>query len=332
MIAPRLAVLDRYPAACRPTSPPEPLGNAGGLSGAKLWRFSTGRGPLVARAWPVDGPDLEALGRIHGWLLEAGDLGFVPVPIPTLDGRTAVTVGGRIWEVAPWMPGAADLGRPPAPARVRSAFAGLAAFHARLGRTRTQGPSHGLASRVADLERWILGDFDALAAALDRAPSDPPGTLARAWLGLARPMAPRLLGPIRRAASQILPVQPCLRDARPDHFLFEGDRLAGLVDFGAMGRDSVAGDLARLLAEGVGPGRDARAGALDDYESIRTLTGAERAALSAFEQANALLGAGRWARWHFLERRTFDDPEAVARGLRRGLERLGEGGPIPVDG
>ncbi len=322
MNAPWRAFLDRYPASCRPTSPPRPLGNAGGLSGARLWRFDSGRGSLVARCWPEDGPDLARLSGIHAWLAGAADLGFVPAPIPTLDGRTAVEVDGRLWEVAPWMPGVADLGRPPAPGRLRAGFAGLAAFLARLGPAGSVGPSPGLAARVAEIDRLLLGDFGAIRAAVDRAPADECSTLARAWLDRAIVLAPRIGESTRKAAGRPLPRQPCLRDARPDHFLFDGDRLAGLVDFGAMGVDSVAGDLARLLAEWVGPDRTARAAALASFESIRPLSEAEARSIGAFESANALLGAGHWARWHFLERRRFDDDRAVLKGLRRGLERL----------
>ena len=70
------------------------------------------------------------------------------------------------------------------------------------------------------------------------------------WLALARQLGPMLLVPLEQSADRIIRVQPCLRDARPEHFLFEGDRLSGLVDYGAMGVDSVAGDLARLWASG----------------------------------------------------------------------------------
>ena len=324
MIEPWRAVLDRYPAPARPTSAPESLANAGGLSGARLWRFPSGLGTLVARRWPPDGPGRPHLERIHAWLSASRDLGFVPVPIPTVDGRTVVESGDHLWEVAPWMGGTADLTRPPPRARLRSAFAGLAAFHARLSTDRIEGPSPGLAHRVAESERLILGDFEAIRAVAVGAPADPASSPALLWLDRAVPMAPRLLESLRKAAARPLPLQPCLRDARPDHFLFEGGRLAGLVDFGAMGRDSVAGDLARLLAEGVGPDRLSRFLALEAYEAIRPLSEAEARSIDAFERANALLGAGRWARWHFLGRRTFDDPEAVVRGLRRGLERLDE--------
>ncbi len=71
MNAPWKPVLDRYPASIRPTSPPRPLGNAGGLSGARLWRFDSGRGPLVLRCWPTDGPDLARLEWIHACLAAA---------------------------------------------------------------------------------------------------------------------------------------------------------------------------------------------------------------------------------------------------------------------
>ena len=34
------ALLARYPAIARPHAKPEPLGNAGGYSGARLWRYA----------------------------------------------------------------------------------------------------------------------------------------------------------------------------------------------------------------------------------------------------------------------------------------------------
>src|SRR4051812_10986618 len=96
------AVLASYPASARPLSDPEPLGNAGGASGARLWRLRAGMGPLVARAWPPDGPDRGAIEQIHRWLIEAGELGFLPIPLRDRDGRTLVGRGGRLWELAPW--------------------------------------------------------------------------------------------------------------------------------------------------------------------------------------------------------------------------------------
>jgi Ser/Thr protein kinase RdoA (MazF antagonist) len=318
------ALFDRYPASIRPTSPVVPLGNAGGLSGSSLYRYDSGRGPLVARRWPIDGPDRSRLAQIHVCLKSTADLGFVPVPVMTFDGSSFVELDGQFWQIDPWMPGQADLSRPPSSAHLRAGFGGLAAFLSRLAPGRLEGPSPGLAQRALEIERLMLGEFEQIRSMSERSPGDPVAALVTRWLDRATVMAPAVFEATRKAASRALPLQPCLRDARPDHFLFEGDRLAGLVDFGAMGRDSVAGDLARLLVEGVGPNRSARMEALAAFDAVLPLSESELRAIEAFQTANALLGAGRWARWHFLEGRTFDDTNAVIRGLTRGLERLDE--------
>ena len=121
----------------------------------------------------------------------------------------------------------------------------------------------------------------------------------------------------------MVPLQPCLRDARPEHFLFEDDRVSGLVNFGAMGVDCVAGDLARLMGEWLNGDSAARALALAAYERIRPLDAAEAALIDAFASSSALLIGEHWIRWHYLEGRRFDDPAAVAQGIARGVAQLG---------
>src|SRR5262249_33732062 len=137
-----------------------------------------------------------------------------------------------------------------------------------------------------------------------------------------RAVAPRIRDPLRQAAGRVVPLQPCLRDARPDHFLFEGDCLRGLVDFGAMGVDCVAGDLARLMGEWLDGEPAARGNALAAYEGIRPLEARESALIAAFESSSALLIGEHWIRWHYVERRVFDDPLAVTHGIARGLGHL----------
>ncbi len=318
--------LQRYPPSSRPIGAVEALGNAGGFSGARLWRFLAPRGVLVLRCWPLQGPDRAHLEQVHAWLVESADLGFLAVPIATVDGATLVDDHGRLWELADWLPGSADRDRPPAREHLRAMFAGLALVHRRLAAHQSFGPSPGLTSRAEELELLTRHEFARLNAAIERKPTDPAAPLARTWLVRAVGLAPRIADATRRAALRPLPLQPCLRDARPDHFLLEGARLTGLVDFGAMGLDSVAGDLARLLAESVGADRLARSEALRAYESIRSLSVSEARSIEDFERANAVLGPARWVRWQFIEGREFDEPDAVIRGLRRGLERLDEAG------
>jgi homoserine kinase type II len=325
------AVLDRYPAGVQPLSAPAALGNAGGWSGAWLWRFVAGQGPLVARAWPPEGPGRGALEQIHGWLAEASRLGFVPVPLAARDGLTVQEQAGRLWEVVPWMPGAPERSVPPGRVRLRAALAGLSAFHRILAHHQTIGPSPGLGRRLRELEALIGGGFQSLEEVLARRQSDPVYGLAKRWLRLAPKHAPEMVDRLRHAAGQPVVLQPCLRDLRGEHLLFDGDRLTGLVDFGAIDLEIVAGDLARLLADWVGPDRALRAAALAAYAAHRPLTDSETALIDVFERSAAILGAGHWARWHFVEGRTFADPTAVGQGLIRCLERLeslesGDGG------
>jgi homoserine kinase type II len=116
-----------------------------------------------------------------------------------------------------------------------------------------------------------------------------------------------------------------LRDARPEHFLFEGESLSGLVDFGAMGIETVAADLGRLIGEWLAGDSSARRDALAAYEAVRPLDRSELELIDVFECSAAILIGERWARWHYLENLSFDDPLAVTRGLQKSsaqLERL----------
>jgi Ser/Thr protein kinase RdoA (MazF antagonist) len=324
MSVPPNPLFDLYPADTRPITKVASLGNAGGLSGASLYRFRAGRGELVARRWPDGRRTPTVLANIHDWVGRAGDLGFVPVPLPTLDGRTVVEWHDQTWEISPWMPGTADLTRPPSIAHIRLAFGGLAAFLNRVARDRTFGPSPGLTYRLADLRRLRSGDLAGLRARVEQSPLDPVTPLARRWFDRAVALLPTVGESTALAERRPLPLQPCLKDARPHHFLFEGDRLSGLVDFGSMAVDSVAGDLARLLGEGVGPDRGARGEALAAFEAIRPLSADELRSIEAFERSGALLAPWSWVHWHYFARRTFDEPGAVVKGLARCLDRLDE--------
>jgi homoserine kinase type II len=223
------------------------------------------------------------------------------------------------------MAGAAESSRPPALGRVRSAFAALAAFHQRLSRERWEGASTGLALRYKAASQLVEGGLDVLEQAIERA-----GELgeterreaAMSWVRLARAVAPRLRDPLHQAAMRIVPLQPCLRDARAEHFLFMGECVTGLIDFGAMDIDCVASDLARLIREWFDGEPAARAEALAAYERVRPLDIAEAALIEPFESATSLLIGEHWIRWHYLEGRHFDDPLAVSHGIARGLGYL----------
>ena len=327
MTGERTTVLSFYPAIARPLEEPEALGDAGGFSGSRFWRFASGMGRLVLRAWPVDGPSESALARIHSWLAGAGRLGFVPVPIARRDGRTFASHAGQMWELTRWLPGAADPARPPSTARVRAAFAALGAFHQAMRGPEIVGPSGGVRVRLHEIEQLMSGGFGAFASVLDRARADPLHDPAARWLEAARADAPGLVGPLTRACALRVPIQPCIRDVRPEHFLFEGDEVTGLVDFGAMDLETVATDLARLLAEWGIDDPGLRKQALDAYHAVRPLSLEEATLIEVFEDATALLGGARWVRWRFVEGRVFANAAAADRAIERLNARVSGRGP-----
>jgi aminoglycoside phosphotransferase (APT) family kinase protein len=314
----------RYETQFQPITSLASLGGGGGWSGAKLWRFRAPHGGLLLRAWPPHGPGREHIERVHHWLTLTTELGFVPVPIRDRAGQSLQEWSGTLWEITPWLVGAADSSRPPGVEHLRPAFTGLAAFHQCLAGEQVEAVSTGLRHRHEEIIRLIRGGFHSLEIAINRQNEVglPYSTLALAWLALARNVAPVLLEPLGRQLNRVIRVQPTLRDARPEHFLFEGERLTGLVDFGAMGVESVAADLARLSGEWLDGDLAGRREALASYERVRPLDPAEARLIDVFETTTALLIGERWIRWHYVENRNFDDPQAVLNGLKRGLMRL----------
>lgn len=318
--------LAHFPGPAQPRTQPHFLRDAGGLSGASLWRFDSELGSLVARQWPAEFDDAARLERIHGWLRAEADLGVVPIPILDGEGRSVVRSGGRLWELNPWRPGEPEPLPSAHPERVRSAFHTLAEFHRRLERDASAGygTSPGLRRRLSELEQLVRTDFDRFEAAarLDR--RDELRTLAIRWLRLARPTMPETIERLRCSASIAVRLQPCIRDARRDHFLFEGVHLSGIVDFGAMDIESVVGDLARLIGDWLCGNQEGtlRRQALASYEEVRPLDPVERVLLPDFERSSLILAPGHWVRWSFVDRRVFEPPRAIEDGLAQSLARL----------
>lgn len=251
----------------------------------------------------------------------------MPVPLADRQGRTVIEAAGRHWELAPWLPGSAERSRPPAPARVAAALAGLAQLHGVFEDEFGCGTSPGMAARRDEVEGLLRGGFDRLEAIIRGAEDDPAAPAALRWIARARGLAPGLRDELRREAAGVTRLQPCLRDARPEHFLFEGERLTGLVDYGAMGVECVAADLARLLLDWLDNPRDWER-ALAAYRAVRPIGPDEAGLIGAFARSAAVLGGGRWVRWHFAEGRRFERPGAAMEGIARGLERMERLAPL----
>jgi Ser/Thr protein kinase RdoA (MazF antagonist) len=144
------------------------------------------------------------------------------------------------------------------------------------------------------------------------------------------------LGPIRRllpfsvetAAQRLAPfcgvttrVQPIHGDARPEHFLVSGGRLTGLIDFGAMRRDTVLADVARLAGE-LALGDTARRDEVVGYYETSTERPIDREAVAALDLAGAVLSAANWLRWLGEKQASAFDPELVRQRLQAIAARL----------
>jgi homoserine kinase type II len=104
--------------------------------------------------------------------------------------------------------------------------------------------------------------------------------------------------------------------------LFDGDRVSGVVDFGALRIECVAADLARLLGSLVGDDAQRWRLGLAAYEEVRPLHDNERRLVAAFDAANVVLSGMNWLRWICLEQRQFESRQRVLSRLDEILLRL----------
>ncbi|HEX4607075.1 MAG TPA: phosphotransferase [Urbifossiella sp.] len=309
----RAVVLARYGAATAGLNW-APVG--GGFSGAAVWRGADPRGiPVFAlKGWSANFP-AHQLRAIHARVALLSHLPFVPRIQATPEGDTVVEAGGRAWDLTAWADGEPERGVPSA-ARVAAAAAALAAVHAAW---RPTAPVFAACPAVHRRLR-VLADWDAARAG--RWSERPVGPL-REVMRRAVERLPRSVAAARAAlqpwATQAVPLQPCLVDVWPEHVRFEDDRVAGLIDFGAVQDDHVATDLARLFAGFPGP--DVFPAALAAYR----IAGGHLAEPDAFVRLLADTGvvcaAASWL-VRIRAGRVPPDPAAVAARLGGLLDRL----------
>jgi len=326
-------VLARYPVAARP-SQVESLGSAGGFSGARFWRITSPAGEFCLRCWPGEHPSAERLHSIHAVLAGAHQGGVPEVAQPLADrrGETFVEIVGRLWELTPWMPGAADYHARPSPERLAAAMRVLARFHVAAARSSEnrlaagwslrEAPSPGLAARREHLARLRRGELAQLAAALERSPWSEFAGRARRLLEHFTRAADDLQETLAEAVRRPAPLAPCIRDVWSDHILFTGDRVTGLIDFGAMQVETVAGDIARLLGSLARNDQDQWRLGLAEYESLRPLSRDERRLVRAFDESTKYMAGLNWIRWIAVQRRQFEQPQRVLTRMDELLSRL----------
>jgi homoserine kinase type II len=254
------------------------------------------------------------------------------VPIENRRGGTWIEAAGHLWELTPWLAGAPAARLPLDVEKVQAAMAALAelhlplaAFSASAATAPAAGPPPGLRRRL-DL-------FAARQAPAQRAAGSerlPDGCGWETALVSLEEAVRRMGGPLRgsvardlMAATQVrVPLQVCLRDIWRPHVLFERSAVTGVVDFGALDVDCVAGDIARLLGSLAGESAHGWQTGLAAYEAVRPLGDQERGLVPVYDRSGVLLSALHWIEWLRVERRPFPDKSAVRERLVELTERL----------
>ncbi len=259
------------------------------------------------RQWPAETTALR-VQTIHRVLAAIPPSLPVARPLPTRQGDTLLAVDGRLWELNEWLPGAPRRTRPIAEPAIRAALAMLAEIHAALLPLDPVPPGlpPSWQERRTRLVNWDEGRHVTPAVQRQVEPSLA-GRVRRTLAALER-WGPGIRAELAQPVSTHM--QWVLRDVWRENLLFEGDRLTGLVDFGAMRIDTPATDIARLLGS-LTKEPDAWQRGLAAYEHVRPLTRQDRSLVSWYYRSGLLLSALSWLDWLVLERRDFADREAA---------------------
>lgn len=289
----------------------------GGLSGASVWRVAFGERSFAVRRSHAE---LDAARSL--WITDTlrnaygSGLTFVAAPI---EGRWPLREGDtHLWEAAEWKDGVPLPELAGDTTALQSAAEGLARFHWTLRiADGSEAPCLSAFEYLHQLvgSRHRNGTWPMLRPLGDIWPElDAIGRL----LPLSIETASRRLAPFCGVVTR---AQPIHGDARPEHFLISEGKLTGLIDFGAMRRDTVLADVARLAGE-LALGDEALRDKVVGYYETAAEKPIDRAAIAALDLAGAVLSAANWLRWLGEKQAESFDEGLVRQRLRAIAARL----------
>ena len=282
---------------------------------------------LCLRRWPQVHPSLTGLQAIHGLLSHVTAQGYeiVPMPRETRYGETYFVYEDHLWELTSWLPGEASFASDPTALKLTAAMQALARFHQAAqtyrpassntggfaGETARLAPSPGLQQRLTMIKSLQQGELQQLWSKTRTAEASDLRELAFELLEGTGRSVDSVGSYLEQIVDVPLPLQWCLRDVRHDHVLFTGEEVSGLLDFGAVAVDSVAGDLSRLLGSIVNDHAETWQAGIVAYSKVRQLSLAEQRAIIGFDHGGLLCSATNWVRWLFVEGRSFPQIHAL---------------------
>ncbi|MSR54573.1 MAG: hypothetical protein EXS09_14980 [Gemmataceae bacterium] len=298
------------------------LGNAGGFSGARIWRGTTFDGREFALKQYSPATTERQLARIHGWMKAALEQGlpFVPAVEPGRDGRTLALVDERCWDITTWMPGKADFHEDPTDDKLFAAIDALARIHAVWEKLvpAAEQPCPAILRRwqaVQDAQALLQNDRARMAPSTESLSLD----IERAWSLVPR-LVPRMEAALAPWRIRPVRVLPCIGDLWHDHVLYVGTRVSGTIDFAAAKFDAPEADMARLLGSLIPGERERLHRALNVYRAIRPLPNHEL--VEVLDVTGTFGAVVNWLmRFKSLPK---EDVARVARRFEKLVVRLGE--------
>ncbi len=310
----------------------QPLASPG-FSGSPLFLVQpTGHGPHVLKCFAV-GTSRSRAEWIHRVLRHVGTTearALIPAVCESIDGDTLVpSADDRLWEMLTWVEGNPVIS--PSRSQMTAAMHAVARLHLALADVPGEEPrfmaSHGVEERILRARRLLgrpwrrLLNLAPQASALEQ---EVGSVRARAGDIFEAYDADVILQKVATLASFPLLCQSVLRDVWCDHVLFDRstpDHVAGVVDFHAIGIDTPAVDVARLLGSWLRAGQSDNAAwwdsALDAYETVRSLGARERRLVPLLAATGIIFGLDNWFRWTLEEGRTFPDLGRVVSRMNR---------------
>ncbi len=288
----------------------------------RLWRWTGVAGSLLLRLWP-EGYDAKQLADNHRLMADARNRGlqFVPLVIQTRLNVSLVTRLNRLWELQEWLPGVADFHGRPARQKLEQASTALAQLHQVWSRYRdpVERQCPAIQRRLDFVRSWIARRH---AGWRPRSQDASLQALLASFWTVVDSLVDHIAGWLRPWSDRLFPAQPCLRDPWHDHFLFENDRLTGLIDYGSVNTDNVAVDLARMLGSLVGDDEASWQLGFDGYRSIRALSAEEMALARALDRAGTVVAAATWLIWLTDRKGEFSEPLLAVKRLDGLMKRL----------
>jgi Ser/Thr protein kinase RdoA (MazF antagonist) len=309
---------------------------AAGFSGSQVFVVELPHPPgrFVLKSFHA-GASIDQARFVHGLVkhLRAAGVAEVPEVISSLDGDTVVVdADGGLWELSRFMPGVAV--PCPTPAQAAAATTMLARLHLAAASLPDHPPragtSPGVERRIAQAHRLLAEPWQARRAAwshggrsllTDDAVAAIDDRMATSIAIFNACGGGMLLARVAALRPEPCVIQPVLRDIWYDHVLFaelRSDSVTGIIDLHAVGIDTPATDLARLLGSWEAPPGTERLSILDRwpaavaaYERVRPLSREDVASIPFLHGTGVLCGLDNWFRWTFEEQRAFPDAQRV---------------------